>query len=342
MKIWFDISNSPHVNLFYNLIKDLEEEGHSIIITSRPLANTIDLLNQKSLKHVVVGKHYGKNLYKKIFGYPVRVLQLVKFLKPLALDLAVSQSSFHSPLVAKVLSIPSIYTNDNEHALGNIPSYIFATKILIPENLAVRKAIGQGASSKKITQYPGIKEGIYLWSLAEQISLKRKLIQHQNLKIYVRPEPLTAQYYKGGLNFLDCALMDLQNKYSITILTRDKQQFNHYKQEKFASLNVPEKPLTFENVAADCRLFVGAGGSMTREMAILGIPTISVYQDSLLDVDVYLIDNGLMCYEPNITSEIIIRHITDSCKSGPHTELLTKGKLAYEMFKSQILNFRKS
>ncbi len=28
MKIWFDLSNSPHINMFYDLIKELESEGN--------------------------------------------------------------------------------------------------------------------------------------------------------------------------------------------------------------------------------------------------------------------------------------------------------------------------
>jgi hypothetical protein len=43
--------------------------------------------------------------------------------------------------VAKLLGIPSIYTNDNEHAMGNKPAFIFASSILIPENLAIEKSI---------------------------------------------------------------------------------------------------------------------------------------------------------------------------------------------------------
>ncbi|HTE25964.1 DUF354 domain-containing protein [Flavitalea sp.] len=341
MKIWFDLSNSPHINLFYHLIRDLEDSGNEVVITCRPLANTIDLLDQKALNYTVIGEHYGKKIHKKIFGYPVRVLQLRNFLAKLSLDLAVSQSSFHSPLVAKLLGIPSIYTNDNEHALGNIPSFLFATRVFIPENLSVDKVIRQGAARKKVTQYPGVKEGIYLWRSGEKIYKKRTEVANKIVRLYVRPEPLTAQYYKGGLNFLDDTLIALQNKYSITVLPRDRNQTNHFKQSKFSSLTVPDKPLHFEDIAANCSLFIGAGGSMTREMAILGIPTISVYQDNLLDVDSFLIKKGLMYYEPQITPEKLIQYIERSSNEQPDTELLIKGKLAYEMFKSQILNFRK-
>lgn len=339
MKIWFDLSNSPHINLFYDLICDLKNCGHQIIITCRPLANTIDLLDQKGMSYTIVGEHYGKKLWKKIFGYPIRVLQLRNFLKKMKPDLAVSQSSFHSPFVSTLLGIPCIYTNDNEHALGNVPSFFFANKIFIPENLSIKKVMKQGASEKKITQYPGVKEGIYLWRLGEKIYQYRALHHNRKIKIYVRPEPLTAQYYKGGLNFLDEALLQLQTKYSITILTRDATQLLHFKQEKFSFLIVPDKPLEFIDIANDCSLFIGAGGSMTREMAVLGIPTVSVYQDSLLEVDSFLINKNLMFYEPEINAEKIVHYIDSLATTKPDLELLIKGKTAYNFFKDEIINY---
>jgi predicted glycosyltransferase len=327
--------------MFYDLIRELEADGHTIIITSRPLANTVELLDQKGLKHTIVGEHYGKNFFKKIFGYPIRVMQLRNFLKPQKPDLAVSQSSFHSPVVAKLLGIPSIYTNDNEHALGNKPSFFCATRILIPENLPVERVAKFGIPAKKVTQYPGVKEGIYLWSKGEAIREKRSQAPPQGINIYIRPEPQTAQYYKGKENFLDDAIIALQEKYKITVLPRDANQAKHYTQDKFSYTHVPDKPMSFDFIAANCSIFIGAGGSMTRELAILGIPTISVYQDELLEVDQFLIAKGLMLHEPLLTGEKVEIYINSLQNKPPALELMTKGKAAYQLFKQEILKFKK-
>jgi predicted glycosyltransferase len=327
--------------MFHDLIRDLEADGHTIIITSRPLANTVELLDQRVLKHTVVGDHYGKNFYKKVFGYPIRVLQLRKFLASQKPDLAVSQSSFHSPVVAKLLGIPSIYTNDNEHAMGNKPSFLCATTILIPENLAISKVARNGVSAKKVIQYPGVKEGIYLWSKGEKIQQQRSQNQSKEINIYIRPEPQTAQYYKGKENFLDDTIVALQGKYKITVLPRDANQASHYKQEKFSATHVPDKPMSFDVIAANCSIFIGAGGSMTRELAILGIPTISVYQDELLDVDQFLLAKGLILHEPMLTPEKVESYISSLQNKPPALELMNKGKEAYQLFKKEILKFKK-
>jgi len=342
MRIWFDLSNSPHVNLFYDLIRELETAGHTIIITTRPLANTISLLEQKGLEYKVVGEHYGKGFIKKVVGYPVRVVQLYSFLKKLKPDLAVSQSSFHSPVVARMLGIPSIYTNDNEHALGNLPAFYFATKILIPENLGINKVAKNGVSANKVIQYPGLKEGIFLWRKGKSIQEYRGQQSQSAVKIYIRPEPQTAQYYNGKINFMDTIIGRLQNKYTITVLPRDAAQSAHYQQPYFSSVVVPDLPMTFDFVAGDCTLFIGAGGSMTREMAILGIPTISVYQDELLDVDHFLISKGLMTHQPNLTPDLVENYINHLHNNPPEPELISKGKQAYELFKKEMLEFDKT
>ncbi len=339
MKIWFDISNSPHINMFYDLIKELELEGHEVILTSRSLANTVELLDQKGLKHTVIGEHYGKNFIKKIFGFPIRVLQLRNHLRKFKPDLAVSQSSFHSPVVAKLLRIPSIYTNDNEYALGNLPSFLCATQILIPENLSVKKMAGRWVSTKKFQQYLGVKEGIYLWRKGEKIVEKRKNQKHDVVRIFIRPEPMTAQYYSGEQNFLDSTIETLQSKYEIVILARNREQMEHYRQKKFNQVQVPDQAISFDTIADICTIFIGAGGTMTREMAILGVPTISVYQDALLEVDKFLLSKGLMLHETNLTAAKVDGYVHDLKNRAADGELMEKGKRAYQFLKDEILKY---
>ena len=338
MTIWFDISNAPHVNLFKDMIHALQAQNHHVIITCRPLSNTIALLDLHNLEYKVVGKHYGKNTLKKMLGYPVRVLQLRKYLRKKGVDVAISQSSFHSPVVAKSLSIPSIYMNDNEHAMGNIPSFLSSTKILIPEFLDVHKVVKQGARRKKVISYPGVKEGIYLW----QKFLNRGTVSAGTRDtIYIRPEPRTAQYYKGKENFLDDVILQLKDSYPITILVRDEDQLSHYQSSQFAGVNVPSVPDTFDKISKKCRLFIGAGGTMTREMAVIGVPTISVYQDSLLDVDVYLIKLGLMKHMPDISAKDVIAYMDARHEKAPNEELLKKGKKSFELIIQTLEEIKK-
>ena len=327
--------------MFSFLIKELELEGYEIVITSRPLSNTIELLNQNKIKHTIIGKHYGKNIFRKVVGFPIRVIQLYRYLKKQKPDLGVSQSSFHSPVVSTLLSIPSIYTNDNEHAWGNKISVFFATKVLLPEFVSKSKIKIKGINNSKIFHYPGVKEGIYLWNIYHEIYAKRKLMDDNNFLICYRPEPQSAQYYHAKINFMDDILTELMDadKWDIVIFPRDEHQLRYYQHQKFNKIRVSEKPLSFIEIASTCNLFIGAGGSMTRELAILGIPTISVYQDKLLDVDRYLIQQRLMWHEPSLTIQKTIQYIHYIEECQPSYDLIQKGKEAYSLFKDEILKF---
>jgi predicted glycosyltransferase len=330
MKIWFDLSNSPHIPLFSAMIKDLMKE-HEVIITCRPLANTIDLLDLHGFTYTVVGKHYGGKFRAKLFGYPVRVMQLRKFLRKQKPDVAISQSSFHSPITAWSLGVPVIYMNDNEHAMGNIPAFIFATKILIPEFLDPKKVQKQRAKKSKIIQYPGVKEAIYLWNA------NINYLDESEKKVYIRPEPWIAQYYKGALNFMDEMILFLKDKVEVVLLPRGAEQAKHYEQEKFSGVVVQKKALSLEEIAGKCRLFIGAGGTMTREMAVLGIPTISVYQDELLDVDTYLLQNNMMEHMPDLTGELALQYLEKCEQKSANDLLLKKGEETYNLIKSMLL-----
>jgi predicted glycosyltransferase len=336
MRIWFDISNSPQVLMFKDLIEDLKLKGHEILITSRPLANTIELLNQNNIQHTPIGIHYGKSALKKLFGYPIRIYHLWKFLKGKKIDLAVSQSSFHSPIVAYILGIPSIYTNDNEHALGNIPAFLFANRIFVPESFVFSKVGLLSFIQKKVKRYPGIKEGIYLWRNSEKVNQKKERKGVDIQRIYVRPEPSTAQYYSGGTNFLDQFLNQAKSLYPITLLPRNTEQVQHYLSENFQGIKVAIQPLSFQEITSDCLLFIGAGGSMTREMAMVGIPTISVYQDDLLEVDKLLISTKKMLHKKKLILGDIEESINYFNAEPQINDLMFKGKHAYHMLMNEI------
>ena len=88
---------------------------------------------------------------------------------------------------------------------------------------------------------------------------------------------------------------------------------------------------------SNCDLFIGAGGTMTREAALLGIPTISIYQDELLDVDKYLIEKGCMIHKKDLDTGFILDFMEQISKRSPDNELLQKGKEAYQLIKSTVL-----
>jgi len=123
----------------------------------------------------------------------------------------------------------------------------------------------------------------------------------------------------------------------VTVLPRGKDQGVHYRGAQFAGVRVVDTALDIADIAPDCDLFVGAGGTMTREMAVLGIPTVSVYQDELLDVDRYLLDVGAFVHDPALTSVTLLRLLDTAARKPANRQLLDKGKEAYALIKNAIL-----
>jgi predicted glycosyltransferase len=136
---------------------------------------------------------------------------------------------------------------------------------------------------------------------------------------------------------MDDMLAELKGEHDIIILPRGREQAEHYKEGKFAGIAVVEKSMSLNDIIARCDLFIGAGGTMTREAAVLGCPTISVYQDELLDVDRYLISQGCMVHNTNPTADYVRNFLNEAGKRPPQKSLLEKGRKAYELIRSVLL-----
>ena len=121
------------------------------------------------------------------------------------------------------------------------------------------------------------------------------------------------------------------------LLPRDKVQEKYYKQDKFLGVTVLEKSISLADIMENCDLFIGAGGTMTRETAVFSIPTISIYQDQLLQVDEYLIKMGCMIHKKNIDAKFIIGFLKKTGPQKANKQLLDKGKQAYNLIRTTLL-----
>jgi predicted glycosyltransferase len=334
MRIWIDFINTPQVSFFVPFIAEFKKLDHEILLTCRDSGNTIELLKQHGLEYHVIGKKVGRGLLQKLLFFPRRLLLLYIFIRNHKPEISASQSSFYQPIVARFLNIPCLYTNDNEHAKGNLFGFLFATKVILPISLSAEKFTKKWPLKTKLTFYPSVKEAIYL---SQQPALL-PLLKEKKSKIYFRPEPWSAQYYKGPLNFFDDILLKLAEEYEVIVLPRDKIQGEHYCQDKMSSLSVAKKPLSLYNIVSDCLLFIGAGGSMTRELAVLEIPVVSIYQAELLSVDRYLVDKGLMKVNPNINYEEIKAVLNTGYSTERKWLVFDEGKESFQLIKNLIIN----
>ena len=191
MKIWIDVTNSPHVLFFNPILKQLNKEGHSCLVTARNHSHTIDLLRKFKINYTEIGSHHGKSLINKAFGYYTRNRKLKHFLVNRDIDVAISHQSPYSASVSKALGIPKrIYIFDNEHAKWqNWLAFRGATHVLCPSVV-----------TGNYTKYDSIKEAVYMCDFVPDSSILQELKLDEKSYIVFRPEPFNAAYYKGSLN----------------------------------------------------------------------------------------------------------------------------------------------
>ena len=324
MKIWLDITNAPHVIFFLPFIKKWKLNNYEIIITTRDYSNTIDLLKKHNLNYTLIGKHGGKNSFLKILNFFNRVFLLFKFLRNKKICVGISHSSFYQPIASKLISIPCIYINDNEHAYGNYFAFPFASVILLPESLQNLYKI----FTNKIMFYPGVKEGIYL----SQMDLSPKKANKSIKKVIYRPGPWLAQYHDSRKSNDNNIIKYLYKNYDLTLIPRDKNQYEFYS-DLYSSINVVNGVLSLDQIYLNYDMFVGSGGTMTRELAVLGVPSYNNYSGNKLKVDMYLEKKGFFLKTEKIFK--IPNKINNS-------ELLSFGETSFNLINSIIDGYKKS
>ncbi len=311
-KIWIDMTNSPHVLFFEPLIRMLKKEGAEFLITARPYQQTIELLKQKKLNYKIIGKHYGKNKFRKASGLFFRSFLLWKEImrQKNQISFSISHGSPYCSIASNFAGIYNLWTLDGDKAKDVIkPSVKFANKVVIPEIVPRENYVKMGTKKEKIIQYPGLKEEVYLWDFKPN---KRYLegigVETDKPVILMRPEASKAVYIKET-DFLIPLIETLKEDYFIILIPRTPDQDILYKRIFGDSIFIPAEALDGPNAIANSSLVISAGGTMNREAIVLGKKAVSMRSraggEELITLEKWLIENRFMLEESNPTKEFI-------------------------------------
>ncbi len=276
--IWVDLTNLPHVHLFKDFIK-----RHKPLVTTRKLGQLEELLDENGIEYISVGRH-GKEKLGKLVESAARVKKLAELVSREKISLAVSKHSVELPRVAYGLGIPIAQIVDNEHAENQNRLFLaLCSRIIVPKALDKNKIIAQGADSKSIRTFDGLCEYEHIRHFKpDEVALGRLKAERY---VLVRPSAQYAAYFKSTDKTQDVIDALARRGHEVAVIPREKE---HY--AKAANLkNADSLSLVYFAKAV-----VGGGGTMNRESALLGTPTISYYPQELLGVDRFLIGKGLM------------------------------------------------
>jgi len=202
------------------------------LITARPYQQTIELLKQKKLNYKIIGKHYGKNKFRKTFGLFFRSFLLWKEIikQKSRISFSISHGSPYCSIASNFAGIHNLWTLDGDKAKDVItPSVKFANKVIIPEIVPKENYVKMGAKEEKIIQYPGLKEEVYLWDFKPNKRYLEEIgIETDKPVILMRPEASKAVYIKKT-DFLIPLIKALKEDYFIILIPRTPDQNVLYK-----------------------------------------------------------------------------------------------------------------
>src|SRR5215471_5062687 len=297
MRVWIDVSNSPQVLFFRPLISLLEGRGHTVEVTTREYAQTLELLELHGIAHRVVGPgHGGAGAWGKGRAMATRTHALRSFAKGRAFDVALSHASHELPLTARALGIPSAYAFDYEfarlqHGLGCRA----ASRVVVPAAIPEERLRALGARAAKIERYEGLKEEYYLSDTVLDGSVLARLgVDRERVVVVVRTPPDVSAYHRHGNPLFSSVLERLGDNEGVhaVVLSRTTEQREAIRQLGLASLLVPEHAVDAPSLVAHADLVVSAGGTMNREAAALGVPVYTVFAGTVGAVDEGLIAAG--------------------------------------------------
>jgi predicted glycosyltransferase len=295
MRVWVDITNSPHVLFFRPLIRLLQADGHEVEVTTREYAQTLELLELHGIGHHVIGpRHGGAGVLGKARALAGRLPALRRFAKPRGYDIALAHGSHELTLAARSLGIPSATAHDYEFAtLQHQLGLRAANRVVFPEAVPADRLDRFGVRPPKLVQFEGIEEEYYLADFEPDPTVVEGVDPAKVLAI-VRTPPDVSLYHRHRNPLFADVLDRLGRDESVhaIVLPRTAEQRQAIRELELPSLHVPEHAMDAQSLVALADLVVSAGGTMNREAAALGTPAYTTFAGRLGAVDAMLIAQG--------------------------------------------------
>ena len=323
MKIWIDITNTPHVNVLLPIIRFLER-NHEISITARDFSETLPLLRKNGIDPIIIGGYKGKSRIKKVYGLITRMKELRK--KVPEFDLSISLGGNYTATLSKLRKKPSIIMSDNDISFKT-PAYKMGTYFVFPKYFDTSNLEKKyGIKKEQIYLYDGFKEDIYIADYVPDSDFLKQL-PFQDF-ITIRPENLKASYVPKNSTTIVPELFEIFKDKNILFLPRYEEEKQYAK--GYNNIFIPNGPLNGLDVCYYTHTMLTGAGTFAREAALLGTPSVSFFPGkTFLTVDLIMQEKG---WEFKSRNPIKIKEYVDGASKRSSQQQRSKGVL------TEILN----
>ena len=295
MRVWIDLTNSPHALVMRPVIECLRDDGHEVLVTARDFAQTLELCERLGIAHTAIGHHRGEGLAAKAAGLLSRSAALVRWARSgqPRFDIALGHGSNDVTVAAALLRIPSATMFDYEWAtVQHNVNCRLARAVVVPAAIPPQRLARYGASGK-VRAYEGLKEEYYLADFEPDARVLEELALDRGRTIVVVRTPPEVSLYHRFENDLFAAVLERlrvaaaeQGVQSVVLPRVDSQRAELSRVPGFI---VPEHAIDAQSLIAHADLVISAGGTMNREAVALGTPVYTTFAGRLGAVDEQLI-----------------------------------------------------
>jgi uncharacterized protein len=297
MRVWIDLTNSPHVLVMRPVIELLRADGHEVEVTARDFAQTLQLLERFGIRHTAIGRHRGERLPAKALGLADRSIALVRWARREGpFDLALGHGSNDISVASRLLRIPCSTTFDYEWAaVQHHLNCRLCQAVIVPDAIPPERLHRYGARGK-IHAYEGLKEEYYLADFEPNEGVPAALgLDSARPIVVVRTPPEVSLYHRFENDLFASVLARLRGAaeregVQSVVLPRTAAQREQLR--AVPGFTVPERAIDAQSLIACADLVISAGGTMNREAVALGTPVYTTFGGRLGAVDERLIAEG--------------------------------------------------
>src|ERR671931_1236700 len=288
MRIWVDLTNSPHVLVLRPIVAVLRARGADVRVTARDFAQTVELARRLGVDCDVIGRHRGARLGAKAVGLAERSAALARWARRNGpFDLALGHGSNDVTVAARLLGIRCSTMFDYEWAtVQHTVNCRLAQAVVVPEAIPPERLDRYGAR-RKLQRYPGLKEEYYLADFEPDEAVLAELGLDAGRPIAVVRTPPSVSLYHRFENDVFGAVLDRLRGTQTVVLPRVAQQ-----RAQLDGFVVPARAVDAQSLIAFADVVVSAGGTMNREAVAPDTPVWATFEGRLGAGDERLIAEG--------------------------------------------------
>ena len=224
MRVWVDLTNSPHPLVLRPIVERLRAGGHEVTVTARDFAQTVELARRLGLDPTVVGRHRGAGRAAKARGLASRSLALARWARPRRFELALGHGSNDVNVAAAALRIPAATMFDYEWAtLQHNVNCRLARTVVVPDAIPPERLYRYGARGK-IRAFEGLKEEYYLADFEPSSAVVAELSLDPSEPIAVVRTPPAVSLYHRFENELFASVLERLRGTQTVVLPRIESQ----------------------------------------------------------------------------------------------------------------------